>query len=397
MYSAFRFVAAGALALAVSQPGAARAQHAHQDLAIGSDAAGSGALLIDYPFAERPVVRVSDSGAPVGLFTTGDPGFGAVKEDEPGEGIFALPPGEEISIEVVAIDDSVALKLDNGVDGTFFVPFDGTTYRLGLIGNGVCDDGTRLCTAGDVGASCSDHDDCNTLTPDLHQHPEYQLLLLGDAERFAEGRVTFKVIDTGGGTFGASPPYTLTISNGHLPGLEIDEAPSEGAARAKCQKALAGAVRGLMGAEYKLFSACLDKVIAAEHLGKSETAAQKACSPDGADPKSLAGRVAGAAAKAEAKVAKACGALGDTSEPFTASQVRTHLGMASCRTQELIGAAYNGGREHLAELFSGTCGGGGTCEGGLHAGDACSADEDCSAEQDVDDAFPCLIMSQAAH
>lgn len=389
-------LAAGALALGSTLAAPARAQHEHQDLAIGADAMAGGNLLLDYPFDKRPVIRVSDSGAPVGLFTASDPGFDAAA-DEPDEGVFALPAGTEIGIEVVAIDEVVSLKMDNGVDGPFFIPFDGDRYRIGLIGDGACDQGTMLCSAGDVGASCTKDADCHTLTPSVHNHPEYQLLLLGAPETFAEGRVTFRLHNTDPSPlYGESPLYTLTVSNGHLPGLEIEESPSEAAGRVACQKALAKAVRGVTGAHHKLFSKCLDKALAAEHLGKSESAAAKACSPDGGDAKSLAGRLAAATLKAEAKIAGACGPLSASSEPYTLSQVRTHLGMAACRTAELIGAAYSESVEHIAELAGGTCVAL-TCAGGLHAGDTCTGDEECSAEEDVLAAFPCLRMSQAAH
>jgi hypothetical protein len=392
----FVLFAAGAFALGTTLPAApALAQHEHQDLAIGSDAMGGGNLLLDYPFDERPVIRVSDSGAPVGLFTAGDPGFDAAG-DEPDEGVFALPAGTEIGLEVVAIDEIVSLKLDNGVDGPFFFPFDGDQYRVGLIGDGVCNQGTMLCTAGDIGAACTEDADCHTLTPSIHNHPEYQLLLLSAPETFAEGRVTFRLLNTDvSPAYGESPLYTLTLSNGHLPGLEIEENPSAVDARIACQKTVGKAVRSMTGAHYKLLGKCLDKALAAEHQGKSESAAVKACGPDGNDPKSLAGRMAAATQKAEDKIAGACGPLDSSSEPYTLSQVRTHFGMARCRTEELIGAAYSESVEHMAELASGTCVAL-TCDGGLHAGDACTEDADCSGEEDVLTAFPCLKMSQAA-
>lgn len=389
-------VMAALWAVAAAGSGPVFAQHHHQDLMIGSDALGSGNLILDYPFDERPVVRVTESGAPVGLFTATDPGFDQVAEDEPAESVFAVPAGTEISLEVVAIDEIAALKMDNGVDGTFFIPFDGTEYRVGVIGDGVCDAGSMLCTAGDVGASCSESSDCHTLTPSVHNHAEFQLLLLSDPEQFAEGRVTFRMRNTGiGATYGDSPLYALTLSNGHLPGLELEENPGEAAARIACQKALTKSVRTLNGSLHKLLTRCLDAAMAAEHLGKSDGAARKACNPDGSDPKSLAGRLAAAIAKAETKIGDACGTLSSSSEPFTLSQVKTHLGMANCRTQELVGAAYGESIEHVAELFGGICLAS-TCDGGLHAGAPCSADEDCSAEQDVRAALPCMKMSQAA-
>jgi hypothetical protein len=389
-------LAAGALALGPMYTAPVLAQHEHSDLLIGSDAMGGGDLLLDYPFDERPVVRVSDSGAPVGLFTATDPGFNQVEEDEPGEGVFTIPAGKEISLQVVAIDEIVSLKMDNGVDGVFFIPFDGDQYRIGVIGDGVCNQGTMLCTAGDVGAPCTENADCHTLTPNIHNHPEYQLVLLGEPDKFAEGRVTFKLTNTGvGASYGDSPLYSLTVSNGHLPGLEIEENPTEADARASCQKTVAKAVRTLTGSQYKLLSKCLDKAIAAEHLGKSESAASKACDVDGGDPKSLVGRLGAARQKAEDKIADACGPLDASSEPYTLSQVKTHLGMASCRTQELIAAAYSESIEHIAELASGTCPAG-TCDGGVHEGDACTTDDDCDGEPEALAALPCMKMSQAA-
>ena len=365
-------LALGAFALGTTLAIPALAQHEHQDLAIGADAIGGGNLLLDYPFDERPVIRVGDSGAPVGLFTAGAPGFDAAG-DEPDEGVFSLPAGTEIGLEVVAIDAVVSLKMDNGVDGPFFFPFDGDQYRIGLIGDGACNQGTMLCTAGDVGAACAEDADCHTLTPSIHNHPEYQLLLLGAPETFAEGRVTFRLQNTDASPiYGDSPLYTLTVSNGHLPGLEIEENPAEAADRLACQKALATAVRGLASAHYKLLGKCLDKALAAEHLGKSATAAATACDPDGNNPKSLAGRLAAATVKAEEKIAAACGPLSAASEPYTLSQVRTHLGMAACRTAELIGAAYSESVEQIAALA------------GVPEGEALAA-------------LPCLAMSQASH
>jgi len=98
----------------IAFPAITLAQHGHDDghadLLVGGDSAGVGNLLIDYPFGERPFVRVSDSGAPEGLFTAVDPGFDRA-EDEPGEGVFALPAGTEISLEIVALDENIQLRM----------------------------------------------------------------------------------------------------------------------------------------------------------------------------------------------------------------------------------------------------------------------------------------------
>lgn len=372
----------------------------HSDLMIGGDSAGVGNLLIDYPFGERPVVRVSDSGAPDGLFTAVDPGFDRA-EDDPDEGVYELPAGTEISLEIVAMDERIQLTMNNGVDGLGILAAPGDTYRIGLISDGVCDDG--ICTAGDVGESCDDNADCSTMSPDIHNHPEYQLQLISllgdDPDRFAEGDVLFKLTNTDAAGYGDSPVYKLTLSNGHLPSPEFEDASDakDMRRRAKCQSVVARSASKLVSDHYKRLGACMEALVAAEELGGSEKKVDKRCDLDPAG-KGVVGRLAAAQAKAIAKIGKTCGEpnLDGASEPFTLRQVKNHLGMASCRTQELIGAAFNGSLAMLEEHFSGECEAN-VCEGGIHDGDSCTDDEDCSAEEDIEEALPCLVMSQASH
>jgi hypothetical protein len=422
---------AGAVALLLlCHPSALFAQHghAHQDLAIGSDAAGGGSLLLDYPFGERPFVRTFDSGAPEGLFTATDPGFDKA-DDEPAEGVHAVPAGQEISIEIMAIDEIVALSMNNGVDGPGFLLAPGDTYRVGLISDGECDleavPGTcdtnaglctagqvgnpcgddeecdqGQCTAGNVGANCDEDSECSTLSPDVHNHPEYQLLLLANPDEFAEGRVSFRVFDSDAvaPSYGDSPVYSLTLTNGHLPAPEFEDAADDQdkKRRAKCQRTVTKEVRKLAADHYKRLDKCMGRIVAAEELDGKEEKVDQDCSLDPAG-KGVVGRLAEKRAKALAGIEKKCGepVLDDASTPYTARMIHTHLGMAVCRTQELIAAAYPESHEHLVEHFSGACVVN-VCDGGVHAGDACAEDEDCSAEEDVEDALPCLKMSQAA-
>jgi len=128
----------------------------------------------------------------------------------------------------------------------------------------------------------------------------------------------------------------LTVSNGYLPPLA-----SATEDDLKCQKALAGAVRGFSAKTYQLVAKCVDAVLAHTMLGKSESAALKACNLDEGDDKSLVGAIAASRQKAFDKIDKKCGPLGTSSLPYTASQVQTHLGMAECRATELAGAGYN--------------------------------------------------------
>jgi hypothetical protein len=350
--------AALALALALGAP-PAFAQHDHADLLIGSDADGGGGLVLDFPFAETPVVRVTDSGF-AGLFSSTDPGF-MPAGDEPDEGVFELDLGSEIGIELTDIDLGVSIQLGP----------------------------TTLDAVGES-AVIGTHDNADPELSDLHQHPELRVTLTEpDNLTFAEGRFSFRVFDTGA-SYGDSAIASLTLSNGYL---------GEAVGNAACVKAISGEQRKWVAATYKGLGKCLDLVLAAES-GGNPAAALAACSLDEADPKSLVSKLAATRTKALDKIAKKCGALSDSSTPFTLSQVSTHLGMGDCRAAELAGATYVSAREEIAGLFdaelgAGACdvGGTNTCTGGPNAGAACTGDEECSWEEAVGEAFSCLKNS----
>lgn len=431
-----RTAALAALLSLLTVPSLAAAQHEHDhghvDLLIGGDSAGVGNLLIDYPFGERPIVRVSDTGAPEGLFTAADPGFDRAG-DEPAEGVFEIPAGTEISIEIVALDENIQLTMDNGVDGVGVLASPGDGYRVGLISDGVCDIeavpgtcdlGSGLCsagrvgasceddedcdqgqcTAGDIGANCSENSECSTLSPDIHNHPEYQLQLIAlvgdDPDLFAEGDVLFKLTNTDAAGYGESPVYKLTLSNGHLPSAEFEDATDDKdkKRRAKCQKVVANEVRKLVADHYKRLSRCMDALLAADELGGKETDADKKCNLSSSG-KGVVGRLQEKTTKAIAAIEKTCGdpTLESSSEPFTSRQIHNHLGMAACRTQDLVAGLYNGSLGMLESHFGGVCDGGTSlCVGGINGGLACADDEDCSAEEVIEEALPCLKMSQAS-
>lgn len=356
-------VAAAVLGLGLCP--AAVSAHGHEDLVVGSTASGSGNMKIEYPFDVRPVVGVSDNGVFPGLFEATAPGFMPATDEPPD--IYGLTLGTTVSLEITDIDPNVAVKIDS----------------------------TTLTSVGDI-AVIATHDNAVPELSSLHKHPTFRLGLLADANTFGEGRFSFRLKGTG---YGDSPIYTLRLSNGYLPPLEALEDPNATANEKKkavnCQRTVAKEERKFWAAKHALLSKCLDALLAAEGLGKPEDKALAACSLDGNDPKSLVSRIAAARAKAYGKIAAKCGPLGTGSTPFTDSAVQTHLGMASCRAEELIGATYNNAVEHLGELLGGECGPSLTCVGGPNNGNPCADDHDCSAESQVVAAFSCLKNAQS--
>lgn len=440
----------------------AAAQHDHEhgeaDISILSSLDGGGVLLLDYPVDKRTTIRVTPSALP-GVFSSTSPGF------VPGQGNgideFELAVPTEVEIELVRADDNVSFVFDAT---TLSTPGDSI-----VLGQHSCQlDVDAICAGGDnAGAvcnplnpvACTGGGTCSgTCEPDnsqVHQHGEYFLNLdTGNDRTFGEGSVTLRIRE-GSGTsvgYGESEELTLKVSNGYLPGLETDpNDPTAAAAADKCRKAVAKQTRTLVSKQHQLLTKCLDAVFAAEDLGKSGAAAAKVCDPvmptcsggansgnacanDAGCPgglcsgntKSLAALSLGLVEKAVSKLDKVCDK--DTAgsfTPFSASNLRTHLGMASCRTQELVGAAYFNSIEEMVEAgstcneSSKTCAAGPNtgaaceptrCDGGANGGQACTLETDCpggacAAADDCDTeavevallaAFSCLEMSQLA-
>jgi len=346
-----------AIALTTATTGVAHAQHAHGDILIGSDSDGGGRLVVDYPFEEISVVPATASGFP-GLFTATDPGF-VPAEDEPLEGVFALDIPTTVGIEIMAIDDNLQLQ-------------------LGM---------STLSAAGDA-ALIGTHDNVDPELSSLHQHAQFLLSLSAAATgEFAEGEFWFRLYDDNAG-YADSEVHKLEVSNGFLPPLE-----SPTASALSCRKAVAKAASKVSKDVYKRVGACFSKALDAV-AAADPAQALGACDLNPATEKSLAGRLDESHAKAIATAEKSCGVLTDTSEPFTNSAVSSHVAMASCRAQEVVGATYGEARAALEEVLAvgggdGTCPAG-TCVAGVLAGASCTIDEDCGAEHAIDTALPCL-------
>ncbi len=103
----------------------ALAQHGHHDIVIGQD--GSGALLAEFD-EWAPATRELDFVSGLGLtgFLGDDPGFEALDEDAPDEGIFTLAAGHAIFFEVVSLTpgfivDPLGGALDSPGDSAFLI------------------------------------------------------------------------------------------------------------------------------------------------------------------------------------------------------------------------------------------------------------------------------------
>lgn len=363
--------------------------HDGADLTVVVD--DNGEIEVEYPFSVRPTVRLSATPLD-GVFSSTSPGF------IPGEGNgtteFELPVGTTVEFELVRREGDVSFAGKLGA--TASLPGESViigTHSCAIDVDSICVGGSNAgftCTGdGDCpGGTCTG--DCEPDTSDLHQHGEF-FLVTSDNYTFAEGAITFRLRDADD-NLEHSDEYTLKLSNGPLPALDPGDL-LEAKAANKCRRALAKEVRSFSSKQYGLIARCLDAIFAAEELGKSEKAAVKAC-----DTPILAGRIDTLLTKAVAKLDKTCekntpGAFG----PFSESNVRTHMGMAACRTQELVGAAYAESVAEMVEILS-ECDGN-LCVAGPNKGMACSDAEDCEPEEieeAIEEAFPCLRMTQAS-
>lgn len=323
-----------ALTLALlAVPAGAHAQHAHSDMELGATADGGGALMIEYNFGS--IVRTDFAGlvGPFALYSSSNPGFTPV-EDEPLEGIYELDAGTTVSMSVVTIDAGLQLQL-----GATIMEAPGDSALIGTHD-----------VAGDAGA--------------LHRHPTFRLILDAPEGEFGEGTVSFKLAGDplNPTSYADSETYTLKVSNGYLPENENPVALTG----ARCQKAVAKEVRTFVGKQYKWLSGCLDVVQDFKAKGGDLEAPSNAvlnkCSTDSV--RGVLAKVAADRAKALGKAAAKCGGT------FESVAISTHLGMAQCRTQELIGAAYASALEDIAVVMFG------------------------DDEEAAEDAFPCLKETQ---
>ena len=141
------------------------------EIFLGAETAEGGALGLDYDFDHEVAAPFSVSAGGSNLFVAIDPGFNPIEADEPG--FFAVADGTEITIEVVAADPGVSLKLNDAI-----LDAPGESVVLGIV-------------------------------PDVHIHPEWQVVLPDDAE-LAPRTITFKA--TAPPPYADSPPVTLILA-----------------------------------------------------------------------------------------------------------------------------------------------------------------------------------------
>jgi hypothetical protein len=309
-------LALGLAAALLADPVGALAQHEHSDMQIASTADGGGDLAIEYNF--DAVVRTDFAGVvgPFALYSSSNPGFTALA-DEPLESLYELDAGSTIDMTVVTIDPSLQLQLGASVLDS---------------ANDSAEIGTHDVPGEDGG---------------LHQHPTFRLLLDAPEGDFGEGTVSFKITgDPGNATsYGESEVYTLHVSNGYLP-ENANPAAIDGA---RCQKAVANEVRVFVGKQYKAMAGCLDLIqdfkAKGGDLGTPSNSVLGKCSTDSV--KGLLAKIAADRAKALAKASGKCAGT------FETVAISSHLGMAQCRTQELLGGAYASALEDLAVVMFG--------------------------------------------
>lgn len=144
----------------------------HEDLSIYSTANGGGALELDPEPGENPVFENGSLCFPSAcLYSTTDPGFITPTGDD--GSLFALDAGTEVSLEIVAIDAAVTVKV-----GAVRLEDPGDSVALGTASS-------------------------------LHVHPEYQVVVpQGTSGDFP---VSFRLNATAGASYASSTVYEMTL------------------------------------------------------------------------------------------------------------------------------------------------------------------------------------------
>lgn len=86
----------------------------HGHIEIGSSSPGGGSILMELP---STTVHVTEGGT-VGsltLWSSSDPALATLEEDHPDDGLYALPEGAPVSLEVVALDGGVRFSYGDAI------------------------------------------------------------------------------------------------------------------------------------------------------------------------------------------------------------------------------------------------------------------------------------------
>jgi hypothetical protein len=305
-------------AAALIGAGPAAAHHV-TDFLLSTPPLGGDELIIAYDFATAVApLGPSFTLGTTTVFSGTNPGFDTADGDEFLNGVLypIFPPGVVIVVELVDSDGGrTAMKL-NGA--TLTLP--GDQVVLGI--------------AGDQPPG------------DLHHHPEWFLFVEGPAERYAEGRIAFRVTSPTPG-YAPSRTYTLRLTNGHLPPSDFA---ADGVDRAsvRCQEAVGHSAEAYGRALLAGLRRCLDRLVrvraravAGADVSAASAAAGRACVP-------MVGKLARLRARATSAVERACGPNG--SGDFSAADAARQLALVRCRIEEAVAASYFRARTYLSGL-----------------------------------------------
>ncbi|HUI27557.1 MAG TPA: hypothetical protein VL403_15855 [Candidatus Kryptonia bacterium] len=337
------------IAAVAAAPTRARA-HGDFNMLMGSTSNGGGSLKLDYDFSSVSRLAFAGSLGGYSVYTGQEPSFTLLQTNDVVTPSYVIADGTDLNVVITGIDDGkVSIQIVN-LDTL-------TTYNLNHVGD------TAL--LGVVGPG-------NTLDPaaaDPHIHPTFQVQLQLPEGQFGEGSVSFKLTTSGG--YSESPIYTLKVSNGPLAHIDYDTA-AYGAKSVVCQLTVGAQTRALVNAKFALLQGCLayaniDTAMAAvtPALPKAAAAHAKAalaCTDAtgvGPDSKTILGKIAAVRTAAFNAIKARCGSATGSGD-FTDDDINQQLGLAECRTEELVAAAYGGAKEILAGYTARASQGGGT-------------------------------------
>lgn len=287
---------------------------------IGSTADGGGALVSSLNFNEQ-VARLSYSTTvgPNSIYTGELPAFESLSADA-APNLYVLDPGTQVSVQITAIDAGASVTINS----------------------------TTLDSPGDSVVLGSE--------PIGHNHPAWLLSLALPHGSFGEATITFKLTTTSG-LYTESQAYRLQLNNGVLPPPSYDTAAYDKGGVA-CRQAVGKAAQKFFDKKVSLLRKCLDKVEVKEakesltippaDVAAADAAAEAICVGEAGTPseKTMLGKIDAARAKALEAIQGKCGSA---SPLLSDDDVTQHLGLISCRAEELIGAIYGNAKGAISE------------------------------------------------